>query len=154
MCMEREILFRAYCYIRCHTLVAREPYGTGSDWVPASVMCEVLTLNINKQSARVRWAKGETDDVKIGPDCILMEYTSYKDSKDTKIFEGDLFPLSIGSYKTFAEVVFHNGMFCIRYKHPEISDPYTYVPLYEFLAAGNKIIAGNIHDNEELLQNI
>lgn len=144
--MEREHLFRAYDR-RTKKFIAK-----GFD-----VVGETTMFNMIEQYVSEHKDPNETTLERLGDVVVDLCSTLY-DKSGTKVFEGDIFPVNLtpkkGVIDIYGVVVFHNGMFCIRYKHPEISDPYTYVPLYEFLAAGNKIIAGNIHDNEELLQNI
>lgn len=85
--MIREIKFRAWVNIICHDLVLNEQPGTGSHWVSKFCMCEVLQLNISKNTMRVRWSIGNTADVAISN---LMQFTEQVDPKNVDIYDGDI----------------------------------------------------------------
>jgi hypothetical protein len=78
---------RAWVYISCYELLPIEERNDNHNWVSKWLMCEVLTLHLEKGTMRVRYNKVETANVPIQN---LMWDTGLKDKRGTAIFEGDL----------------------------------------------------------------
>jgi len=116
----REIKFRAWAYIPCHTLITIP--GVGSNWQGNYEICEVLTIHMKTHKVRVRYSTDEgigVTDLPINDKCVLMQYTGLKDKNGKESYEHDIVKAYVhnGLYQDewIAEIVFEKGRFGIRY---------------------------------------
>lgn len=89
-------------------------------------------------------------DWKVNPETV-GQFTGLCDRNGTKIFEGDIIESHYDDMypenATFEEVVFRGGAWRLAQNGYDDSDP-----LCEDDISGYGVVAGNIHDNPELLK--
>ncbi len=78
-----------------------------------------------------------------GNDCYLMQFIGFKDKEGKEIYESDIVEIRHFGKLEKVVIVFHNGMFCFKWKDG-------YINSYQINKENCKVI-GNIFENKELL---
>lgn len=129
--MNREIKFRAW------------DVESNEMTLPNDIL-EVLVSMKNEVYAMVK-GRNETLGGINRNNTILMQYTGLKDKNGTEIYEGDIVSDSING--GLGEVFFDEGCFLIDWE-----DEFTTITLHQNIREFGVEVAGNIHENPELLE--
>lgn len=101
-----------------------------------------------KEKITLHFSDGHTKTMKLS-DCILRQSTGLKDKNGDLIYEGDI--LKNNNTTAMYEVVFRNAGFYFRLYFKKYNETIDYLPPDEYFASITEII-GNIHENEDLLE--
>lgn len=79
--------YRAFVHIFHYELVKTPNIGTGGYWEEKDCMSEVLMLNLSKNTMRIRYEPGRTEDFEIHN---LMQSIGKVDNSGVEIFQNDI----------------------------------------------------------------